>query len=67
MPKKKHIMRFADPKNDLAFKKIFGGEKHKNILISFLKSVLDSEIKYSTLVYPYQIGKIRELKDTNWM
>jgi len=34
-------MKFADPKNDLAFKKIFGDEKHKNILISFLNSVLD--------------------------
>ena len=30
-------MRFADPKNDLAFKKIFGNEQHKEILISFLK------------------------------
>ncbi|RUM55609.1 MAG: transposase, partial [Nautilia sp.] len=34
-------MKFADPKNDLAFKKIFGDEKHKNILISFLNAVLD--------------------------
>ena len=34
-------MKFADPKNDLAFKKIFGNEKHKDILISFLNSVLD--------------------------
>jgi len=34
-------MTFADPKNDLAFKKIFGNEKHKDILISFLNSVLD--------------------------
>jgi predicted transposase/invertase (TIGR01784 family) len=29
-----------DPKNDLAFKKIFGEEKHKNIPISFLNAVL---------------------------
>ena len=34
-------MRFADPKNDLAFKKIFGNEAHKEILISFLNSLLD--------------------------
>jgi hypothetical protein len=27
-------MRFADPKNDFAFKKIFGNENHKEILIS---------------------------------
>ncbi|MBL0711115.1 MAG: PD-(D/E)XK nuclease family transposase, partial [Colwellia sp.] len=31
-------MRFADPKNDLAFKKIFGNEAHKEILISLLNS-----------------------------
>ena len=34
-------MRFADPKNDLSFKKIFGNEQHKSVLISFLNSVLD--------------------------
>ena len=34
-------MKFADPKNDLAFKKIFGNEDHKDILISFLNSLLD--------------------------
>ena len=34
-------MKFADPKNDLAFKKIFGNENHKNILISFLNAILD--------------------------
>jgi len=28
-------MKFADPKNDLAFKKIFGNENH-SILIKFL-------------------------------
>ena len=34
-------MRFADPKNNIAFKKIFGDEKYKEVLISFLNSVLD--------------------------
>ena len=34
-------MKFVDPKNDLAFKKIFGNENKKEILISFLNSVLD--------------------------
>ncbi len=34
-------MKFADPKNDLAFKKIFGDENKKEILISFLNSILD--------------------------
>jgi len=31
-------MKFADPKNDLAFKKIFGNEQKKEILCSFLIS-----------------------------
>ncbi len=61
-------MRFADPKNDLAFKKIFGDEKHKNILISFLNSVLDFngdfEIKDVSLTNPYQKPIVKELKET---
>jgi len=61
-------MRFADPKNDLAFKKIFGNSKYKNILISFLNSVLDfrdgKEIVEVELANPYQVPKIPELKET---
>ena len=61
-------MRFADPKNDLAFKKIFGNEQHKEILISFLNSVLDFKgsrrIKDIKIVNPYQVPKIPELKET---
>ena len=61
-------MNFADPKNDLAFKKIFGDEKHKSILISFLNSVLDFKdnktIVDVTLANPYQVPKIPELKET---
>ena len=40
IPSQGASMQFADPKNDLAFKKIFGNDKHKNILISFLNSIL---------------------------
>jgi hypothetical protein len=36
-------MKFADPKNDVAFRKIFGNEAKKVILISFLNSVLNLE------------------------
>lgn len=32
--------RYLDPKNDLAFKKVFGAEKHKKIPIDFLNAVL---------------------------
>ncbi len=34
-------MKFADLKNDVAFKKIFGNENRKEILISFLNNLLD--------------------------
>jgi len=61
-------MKFADPKNDLAFKKIFGDEKHKNILISFLNAVLDFQDEFIiadvTLANPYQVPKIPELQET---
>ena len=61
-------MRFADPKNDIAFKKIFGDEKHKEVLISFLNSVLDFKddktIVDVTLDNTYQLSTIEELKDT---
>ena len=35
--------KYLDPKNDLAFKKIVGEEKHKNIPISFLNAALHLE------------------------
>ena len=61
-------MKFADPKNDLAFKKIFGNENHKNILISFLNAVLDfkdeKEIVEVSLANPYQVPRIPDLKET---
>ena len=34
------LSKFLDPKNDIAFKKIFGTEKNKDILIHFLNDVL---------------------------
>jgi len=34
------ISKFLDPKNDIAFKKIFGTEKNKDILIHFLNDML---------------------------
>ena len=34
------IGKFLDPKNDLAFKKIFGTERNKDILIHFLNDVI---------------------------
>jgi hypothetical protein len=36
-------MKFVDPKTDIAFKKIFGNEAHKNVLIEFLNEMLELE------------------------
>ena len=36
-------MKFVDVKNDVAFRKIFGNENKKVILISFLNAVLGLE------------------------
>ncbi|MEF2229189.1 MAG: Rpn family recombination-promoting nuclease/putative transposase [Candidatus Cardinium sp.] len=36
--------KFLNPKNDVAFRKIFGSEKHKDILIHFINDVLALEI-----------------------
>jgi len=61
-------MKFADPKNDMAFKKIFGDEHHKEVLISFLNAILDFQDEQTivevTLVNPYQVPKIEALKET---
>jgi len=61
-------MKFADPKNDLAFKKLFGDEEHSEILISFLNAVLDFKEEQAivevSLVNPYQVPRIPELKET---
>jgi len=61
-------MQFVDPKNDLAFKKIFGDETKKEILISLLNAILDFKdeetIVELDLVNPYQVPKIPELKET---
>jgi len=56
-------MRFVDVKNDVAFRKIFGNEKKKVILISFLNAVLDlyndARIIEVSLVDPFQLPRIR--------
>lgn len=56
-------MKFVDVKNDVAFRKIFGNEQKKVILISFLNAILGLEgqdkIKHITLVDPFQLPRIR--------
>ncbi|MFB2894137.1 Rpn family recombination-promoting nuclease/putative transposase [Aerosakkonemataceae cyanobacterium BLCC-F50] len=60
-------MRFINPKTDFAFKKIFGSEQSKDILISFLNALLyDSNptIEDLEILNPYLAPKIRGVKDT---
>lgn len=61
-------MRFLDVKTDFAFKKVFGSEQSKPILISFLNALLDysngDEIIDLTIIDPYQAPKILGMKDT---
>ncbi len=61
-------MKFVDIKNDIAFRKIFGNENKKEILISFLNAVLklenQSKIKTVNLLNPFQFPKIKGLKVT---
>jgi predicted transposase/invertase (TIGR01784 family) len=61
-------VKFADVKNDIAFRKIFGNENKKEVLISFLNAVLDFEDKHKitdvTILNPYQLPKFRDGKAT---
>ena len=61
-------MRFLDVKTDIAFKKVFGSELHKDILIGFLNAVLelhgDKCIAEVTLKNPWQPPDLSILKET---
>lgn len=60
-------MRFINPKTDIAFKKIFGSEQSKDILISFLNAMLyDSQpvIEDLEILHPYLTPRIRGVKET---
>jgi predicted transposase/invertase (TIGR01784 family) len=59
-------MQFVDVKNDIAFRKIFGNENKKVILISFLNAVLELEgrarIVHIDMVNPFQLPIVKNLK-----
>ncbi len=61
-------MKFVDIKNDIAFRKIFGNENKKEILISFLNAVLELPkgklIKTIEIKNPYQLPEIKDLKSS---
>ncbi|MBF0238481.1 MAG: Rpn family recombination-promoting nuclease/putative transposase [SAR324 cluster bacterium] len=60
-------MHFINPKTDFAFKRIFGGEHSKDILISFLNALLYQDqpvIADLEILNPWQAPQIRGIKDT---
>jgi len=61
-------MKFLDVKTDFAFKKVFGSADSKDLLISFLNSVIEFENKQVitdlTIVDPYNIPMLKGMKDT---
>jgi len=56
-------MQFADPRTDFAFKKIFGNENAKDVLISFLNAVLGLDQAHAivevVILNPYQAPKTK--------
>ncbi|MDQ7022346.1 MAG: Rpn family recombination-promoting nuclease/putative transposase [Candidatus Gracilibacteria bacterium] len=62
------MVKFINPRTDFAFKRIFGSEESKEILMSFLNALLNlegkNEIKEVEILDPYQAPKIKGLKDT---
>ena len=61
-------MQFISPQNDFAFKRIFGNEQHKEVLISFLNSVLglsgERQVVEVKIVNPYQVPRLEQFKET---
>jgi predicted transposase/invertase (TIGR01784 family) len=61
-------MKFVDITNDIAFRKIFGNESKKKVLISFLNAVIEfpkhEQIIDVELTNPYQLGILSGGKST---
>ncbi|MDY6783824.1 MAG: Rpn family recombination-promoting nuclease/putative transposase [Cyanobacteriota bacterium] len=60
-------MTFINPKTDFAFKKIFGSEENKDILISLLNGLLyagNPTIEDLEILNPYQAPRVRGVKET---
>jgi predicted transposase/invertase (TIGR01784 family) len=59
-------MQFADPRTDFAFKKIFGNDKAKDVLISFLNAVLGLDAAHAivevTILNPYEAPKTKYMR-----
>ena len=61
-------MKFVDIKNDIAFRKIFGNENRKGVLISFLNAILlfenGKKIVSVDILTPYQLPALKGGKVT---
>jgi predicted transposase/invertase (TIGR01784 family) len=61
-------MKFVDVTNDMAFRKIFGNENRKEVLISFLNAILllenDKKIANVEILTPYQLPALKGGKVT---
>ena len=62
------LNKFLDPKNDIAFKKVFGSEKNKDILIHFINDMLclkgEEEIEEVEFLSPIQDPEIAYKKQS---
>ncbi len=62
------VSKFLDPKNDVAFKKIFGSEKNKDILIHFINDIMGftggDQIQDVTFLSPIQDPEIAYKKQS---
>jgi predicted transposase/invertase (TIGR01784 family) len=61
-------MQFFDIKTDFAFKKVFGSEESKDVLISFLNAIITFDQQETivdlSIADPYQIPLIKGMKDS---
>lgn len=61
-------MKFVNPQNDIAFRKIFGDVHRKDVLISFLNAVLGLDGAHAIadieLLSPFEAPKVELLKQT---
>ncbi|MGI4775335.1 MAG: PD-(D/E)XK nuclease family transposase, partial [Janthinobacterium lividum] len=62
------VSKFLDPKNDIAFRRIFGTEKNKDILIHFVNDILElrdsDKIKEVTFLSTIQEPEIAAKKQS---
>ena len=62
------LSKFLDPKNDIAFRKVFGSEKHKDIVIHFINDILElkgnDQIENVEFLSPIQNPEIASKKQS---